>query len=71
MTRNEENSNINNLLYGVISANFAFYFNNYLNKAFLKFKLSSRNKILLLSPFSFIPYYLFMGISEKKAFPEI
>jgi hypothetical protein len=62
---------MNNFIYGVISANFGFYLNNYFNKIFLKFKLSSRSKIILISPFTFTFYYLFMGISENRPIDTI
>ncbi|EAS02416.1 hypothetical protein TTHERM_00727760 (macronuclear) [Tetrahymena thermophila SB210] len=61
---------LKNFIYGFLATNLGSIFHAKLNNHF-KTKGYSSNKKMFLSPFSFLPYYLFCGIYDKLPLEEL
>lgn len=66
----ERDASLKNFIYGFIATNLGAVFHTKLNKLFAQ-KGYNANKKMLLSPFTFLPYYLFCGIYDKLPVQEI
>ena len=42
-----------------------------LNKIMIRKKMKSYYKLIIITPFAFIPYYIFCGINDKLSFSDI